>query len=117
MIGLAAPCTFAQLGTTGNTALLLFYTLLNSPLHTHTLGFSLVVSWQRIYNNLSLQITHEVVLAPPKSFLAIILQLSSQLMLPTLHPCRLASQSPTLHSRLLSYTNLCCRTLLYNHFA
>jgi hypothetical protein len=39
---------FTQLGTTGNTALLLIYTLYSSPLHTQ---YSLVVSWQRIYKS------------------------------------------------------------------
>jgi hypothetical protein len=35
MIGLITPYTLTKLGTTGNTALSLFYTPSNSPLHTH----------------------------------------------------------------------------------
>jgi hypothetical protein len=43
-----------QLGTTGDTALSLFYTLYNSPLHTlKGPQSSLVVSWQRIYPGLT----------------------------------------------------------------
>jgi hypothetical protein len=34
-IGFIAHYTFTQLGTTGNTALSLFYTLYSSPLYTH----------------------------------------------------------------------------------
>jgi hypothetical protein len=44
MIGFIAPYTFTQLGTTGNTALSLFYTLYSSLLHTHALGFSVFTS-------------------------------------------------------------------------
>jgi hypothetical protein len=48
-----------NLGTTGNTALLLIYTLYNSPLLTHKGSqSSLVVSWQRIYNNLAVTSNH-----------------------------------------------------------
>jgi hypothetical protein len=48
------PYTFTQYGTTGNTALMLFYTLSSSPLYTHQDSESLlVVSWQRIYNSLT----------------------------------------------------------------
>jgi hypothetical protein len=35
MIEFIAPYKLTQLGTTGNTALLLFYTLSSSPFHTH----------------------------------------------------------------------------------
>jgi hypothetical protein len=39
---------YTLLGTTGNIALLLIYTLCNSPSHS-----SLAISWQRIYNSLT----------------------------------------------------------------
>jgi hypothetical protein len=40
---------FPKLGTTGNTELLLIYTLYSLPLHTHYESqSSLAVSWQRI---------------------------------------------------------------------
>jgi hypothetical protein len=43
----------------GNTALSLFYTLSNSPLNTHySSQASLVVSWQRIYHNLTITSNH-----------------------------------------------------------
>jgi hypothetical protein len=65
--------------TTDNTTLSLIYTLYSSLLDMHyDSQSSLVVSWQRIYNRLSLQITHEVFFAPPNSSLAIILQLPTQ---------------------------------------
>jgi hypothetical protein len=35
MIDFIAPYTFTHLGTTGNTALSLLYTLYSSPLYTH----------------------------------------------------------------------------------
>jgi hypothetical protein len=35
MIVFIAPYTFTDFGTTGNTALSIFYTLSSSPLHTH----------------------------------------------------------------------------------
>jgi hypothetical protein len=35
MIEFIVPYTFTQFGTTGNTALSLFYTLFSSPFHTH----------------------------------------------------------------------------------
>jgi hypothetical protein len=45
---------FTQLGTTDNTALPLVYTLYSSPVHTHKDSqSSLVVSWQRIYDSLT----------------------------------------------------------------
>jgi hypothetical protein len=53
-------CTlYTALGTTDNTALSLIYTLYSSPLHTHWGSqFSLVVSWQRIYNSLTVTSSH-----------------------------------------------------------
>jgi hypothetical protein len=61
------------------TVLSLIYTLYSSPLPTHHGSqSSLVVSWQRIYNSLSLQITHVVFFSQLNSFLAIILQLPTQ---------------------------------------
>jgi hypothetical protein len=105
---------FTELGTTGNTALLLFYTLYRSPLHTHYGSqSSLVVSWQRISNTLSLQITRVVFFAGRNSFLAIILQL----------PALFNSSAPKLISRqagvskLDSQLVLCCWTRLYSHSA
>jgi hypothetical protein len=94
-------------------------TLYSSPLQTHKGSqSSLVVSWQRIYKSLSLQIKHGVFFSLPNSFLAIILQLqipktrlNSILLFPSSYPGRLASRSSTLHSMLLNWI------LLYNHFA
>jgi hypothetical protein len=54
MMGFIAPYTLIQIGTTGSTALSLFYTLSSLPLHTHKDSqSSLVVSWQRIYHSLT----------------------------------------------------------------
>jgi hypothetical protein len=53
MIGFIAPYIFTHLGITGNTALSLFYTLSGSPLHTHRVLSSLAVSWQRVYQSLT----------------------------------------------------------------
>jgi hypothetical protein len=98
------------LGTTGNTAHSLIYTLYSSPLHTHYGSQpSLVVSWQRTYNSLSLQITHGVFFSQPNSFLTIILKLpipKTRLnSIPRSHSGRLASRNSTLPStRLLFYT-------------
>jgi hypothetical protein len=59
MIGFIAPYTFTQFGTTGNTVLSLYYTLPSSPLLTHyDSQSSLVVSWQRIYNSLTVTSNH-----------------------------------------------------------
>jgi hypothetical protein len=68
---------YIQLGSTRNYSATAIYTLYSSPLNTHEgFQFSLVVSWQQIYNSaLSLQITYEVFFSQPNSFLVIILQL------------------------------------------
>jgi hypothetical protein len=70
MIGFIAPCTFTQLGTTGNTALSLFCTLSCSPLHTHY-GSQSYPGNGFITVSLSLQLTHEVFFSHPSSFLSI----------------------------------------------
>jgi hypothetical protein len=50
---------FTQLRTAGNTALSLIYTLYSSPLHTHKGSqSSLLVSWQQIYNSLTVTTAH-----------------------------------------------------------
>jgi hypothetical protein len=100
------------------TALSLIYTLQSSPLHTHWGSqSSLVVSWQRIYSSLSLQITHEVFFSEPNSLLSIILHLpipktglNSIPLLPRSYPGRLVSRNST-QLLLLNWT------LLYIHFA
>jgi hypothetical protein len=114
-------CTlYTQLGSTGNTstALFLIYTLYSLPLHTHyDSQSSLVISWQRIYKNLSLQITHEVLFSQPNSFLAIILQLPiPKTRLDSIQfPC---SQAHILEVwRLGRRLTLLSCTLLYNNFA
>jgi hypothetical protein len=93
------------------TALSLIYTLHSSPLHTHKDSqSSLVVSWQRIYNSLTVNSNHEVFFAPPNSFLAIILQLTipktrlnSVPLFPSSYPCRLAFRISTLFSAELFF--------------
>jgi hypothetical protein len=104
---------FIQLGTKGNTALSLIYTLCNSPLSTHwNSQSSLVVSWQRI-----IQITHEVFFSQLNSFIALILQLPipktrfhSIPPLPSSYPGRLTFRNSTLHFTLRCWTFIC------NHF-
>jgi hypothetical protein len=52
---------FTQLGTAGKYSAIAILHTFSSPLHTHWGSqSSQAVSWQRIYNSLSLQITHEV---------------------------------------------------------
>jgi hypothetical protein len=74
---------YIQLVSTSNTALSLIYTLYKSLGHAKSSQYSLIVSWQRIYNSLTVTAAHyEVFLAQPNSFLAICSQLFCQL--PTL---------------------------------
>jgi hypothetical protein len=57
-LDLSAPYSHNS-GLQAVTALSLFYTLYSSPLHTHYGSqSSLVVSWQRIYNNLTVISNH-----------------------------------------------------------
>jgi hypothetical protein len=59
LIRFIAPYAFTQLGTTGNTALPLFYTLYSSPSHTYKDSqSSIVVYWQRIYSSLTVISNH-----------------------------------------------------------
>jgi hypothetical protein len=59
MIEFIAPHTFTQFETIGNTALPLFYTLSSSPLHMdYDSQPSLVVSWQWIYQSLTVTSNH-----------------------------------------------------------
>jgi hypothetical protein len=96
MIGFIVPYTFTQLGTTGNTAPWLIYTLYNSPSPS-----SLVVSWQRIYNSLLVISNHRVFLSQSNSFLAIIRQMPIPKTRLNSIPGMLASRNSTLHSILL----------------
>jgi hypothetical protein len=92
---------------------------------THAVGFSVFTSLiplQRIYHSFPVTSNHTwSQFAPPNSFLAHILWLSIPRTrlhsVPSSYPGRLASRSSTLHFRLDYCTVLCCRTLLYNHFA
>jgi hypothetical protein len=115
---------YTHLGTTGNTALLLIYTLYSSPLHAHYGSqSSLVISWQRIYNSLTLTSAHYEVFSQSNSFLAFILQLpipktrlSSIPLLPSSYPGRLESRNST-RLRLLRWTiyefRFSCQTQKY----
>jgi hypothetical protein len=108
---------YIQLGTTGNTALSLIYTLYSSPLHTHWGSHSsLVVSWDRI--SLSLQFTHEIFFSQPNSFLAII----QRLPIPNTRLTTVQFLCPKLISWQAGISKLDSRllhnwTLLYYHFA
>jgi hypothetical protein len=92
-----------HLGTTSNTALSLIDTLCSSPLHTHQCSqSSLVVSWQRIYNSLTVPSDHAEVVFSPLNFFIIILQLAipktqlgSNPLLPSSYPGRLAFRIST----------------------
>jgi hypothetical protein len=100
---------YIQIGTTGNAALSLIYTLCSSPLHTHKGSHSsLVVSWQRIYNSLAVTSNHtwdqftfchySALPIPKAGFNAISL-------LPSSYPGRLASRKSTLLKWILLYNN------------
>jgi hypothetical protein len=81
--------------------------------YTRTRVLSLHQSWQRIYNRLSLQVTHEV-FSQRNSFLAIILQLPNQFN--SSAPKLISKQAgiSKLDSTRLLLLNL---NFLYNHFA
>jgi hypothetical protein len=65
---------YSQLVTTSNRALSLIYTLCKSLGHTKSAQSSLVVYWQRVYDNLTVTIAnYEVFFAQRNFFLAIIL--------------------------------------------
>jgi hypothetical protein len=75
-------CTlFTQLGTTGNYSAIAYLHTLQFTF-THALGFSVftsrILATDFITVSLSIQITHEVLLSQPNSFLSIILQLATQ---------------------------------------
>jgi hypothetical protein len=111
-------CTlFTQLGTRGNTALSLIYTLYDSQLHKHyDSQSSLVVSWQRIYNRLTVTSNHIwSFLAQSNSFHAIILQLPTQFS--SSAPKLIPWQAGVSKLRLLSSLNGLNWTLLYSRFA
>jgi hypothetical protein len=82
---------YIQIVTTNITALSLIYTLYKSLGHAKSSQSSIVVSWQGIYNSLTVTAAHyEVFFAKPNSFLAIILptansgdSLNSLLQMPT----------------------------------
>jgi hypothetical protein len=106
MIGYIAPYTFTQFGTTGNTALSLFYTLSRSPF-PHALVFSVLTS--RILAT-DLSQSHCTFKSHMKSschslinFLPLFCSCQFNSM-PSSYPGRLASRNSTLHFRLLFYT-------------
>jgi hypothetical protein len=71
MIEFNAPYTFTTRDYRQYSAIADLHTLQFTA--AHTLGFTvfLVVSSQRIYNSLSLQITHEAFFSQPNSFVSI----------------------------------------------
>jgi hypothetical protein len=74
---------YTQLVSKSNAAFSLIFTLYKSLGYTKSSQSSLVVSWQRIYNSLTVTAAHhEVFFAQPNSFLAISSQLFCQLPTP-----------------------------------
>jgi hypothetical protein len=74
---------YKPLRTTTNTALSVIYALYKPLRHAKSSQSSLVVSWQRIYNNLTVNAAHyEVFFVQPNTFLAISSQLFCQLPTP-----------------------------------
>jgi hypothetical protein len=96
---------YKVLGSTGNYSAIAIYTLYSSSLHTHQGSqSSLVVSWQRIYNSLTVTSnnTWSLLFTSQLISFAIILQLpisktqlNSVSLLPGSYPDRLASQNST----------------------
>jgi hypothetical protein len=62
---------YIQLLTASDTVLSLIHTLYSSPLYLQGSQPSLVVSWQRIYNNFTVTVAHMTFFAQSNSFHAI----------------------------------------------
>jgi hypothetical protein len=100
---------FTKLGTTGNTALSLVYTLYNSQLHTHEdYQSSLVVSLQRSQCNFKSHMESSLHSLIPILLLFCNCQINSIPLLPSSYPGRLASRNSTLFfsTELLFITTL-----------
>jgi hypothetical protein len=118
--------SYTPLGTTGNTALPLIYTLSSSTLHIHLSSqSSLVVSWQRIFNSLSVTTAymkssnHALRLLHSQAFNSIEIHsvilmpqyLNSISPLPRSYPGRLTSRnSPDINDLLCPLYNPSART-------